>query len=123
MKKTVYLIGLIAIAFFLADYFGPVAFLDSSKWYMLVFFSALSYLLDLLNKAGLVNSGEKFIEYYLTFTVIRMIGSLIFITTFILLGHEKPILFVLNFFALYLCFTVFEINNLYRTLRRFSERR
>jgi hypothetical protein len=119
MKKSALLIALFAIAFFLADYFGPIGFLDSSKWYILIFFSALSYLLSLLNKGGLVSSGDNFIQYYLAFTAIRMVGSLIFIATFILLGHENPILFILNFFALYLCFTMFEIINLYRNLRRF----
>lgn len=121
MLKTLYLIILLSIVFFIAEKLGLKQVFHQEKWVILIFLSALSYLMHLLNTEGMANNGDKFINYYLVFTVIRFVGSLIFVAVYLILGVESEVLFILNFFALYLCFTMFEIINLYRNLRRFSE--
>lgn len=119
MYKNLIFIGLIAIVFFLVDTFKIDIYLHGSKWYILTFFVAFSYLYNVLIKLGFENNRKNFVQFYLSTVIIRLVASLIFIAVFLYLKVENPNLFVLNFFALYLCFSFFEIQNLYCKLRRF----
>lgn len=120
MRKTLVLIALIAIVFFLADKLGPWSWIHPLKWFILAYFAAISYLFHLLTTLGMRNNRENFINFYLSTIIIRFITTLVFLIAFLVNDIEKPFLFVGNFFALYLCFTVFEIYGLYSNLRRFS---
>lgn len=120
MRNTLIAYLVIIIVFFLATNLGISEWLHPQKWIILSFFGAMSYLYHLLLENGMKNNREKFIEFNLTTIAARMILSLLFIGTLLYLKVEKPKLFVGNFFALYLFFTLFEIINLVRKLRRFS---
>ncbi len=119
MAKKLILPILFAIVFFLAGFWGLDRFLHPHKWIILAFFVAIDYLFYLLTELGMKSNREKFIEFYLSTVIIRLVFSIVFIGTELLLKVEKPFLFVGNFFALYLFFTIFEISTLYRKLRRF----
>lgn len=120
MRNTIVLIIVVSIVFFLADKLGPWAWFHPYKWFILAYFGALSYLIHLLTSLGMRNNRENFINFYLSTIIIRFITTLIFLIAFLIKDIDKPFLFVGNFFALYLCFTVFEIYGLYSNLRRFS---
>jgi hypothetical protein len=64
------------------------------------------------------NNREKFVQFYLSTVVGRLILSVIFIGAFLYAGLTDSVLFIINFFALYLFYTSFEIYGLYRNLRR-----
>ena len=68
---------------------------------------------------GLKNEGEKFIPFQMISLTIRFILSVIFIGFFAYIHTPDMVLFVSNFFVLYLCSTNFEIFGLLRNLRRF----
>lgn len=121
MLRTAGVFALPIIAFFLAKPLGFEHLIHPQKWIMLAFFGAMSYLTYTLTTIGLRNNQEKFIELYFVSFSIRLVLMLVFIGTMLLVGSEKPYLFVINFFVLYLLFTVFEIINILRKLRRFSK--
>lgn len=119
MLKTILLYILILIVFFLADYFGLVGYLHPMKYIMLVFFGAVAYLFHVLLKQGMRDKGDKFIQFYLSTVLIRFVASGVFVAVVLYNKVEDVKLFVVNFFVLYLFFTLFEIFGLYRNLRRF----
>ncbi len=120
MLKTAFLILFFAIVFFLADQLKLNLPLHEHRWYMLAFFSVLSFLFHSLVDQGKRNDNEKFIQFYLASVVIRLLACIVFVLVFLLNGLENKGTFLLNFFALYLCFTAFEIYLLSANLRRFS---
>ncbi len=119
MLRTGVLITLIAIVFFVADHFFKMSYFHPQKWVMLAFFSAISFLFHTLIDQGIKNKGDKFIQFYLVTVIVRIIACILFVAFFLFRGVENQGLFILNFFVLYLCFTLFEILGLYRNLRRF----
>ena len=69
---------------------------------------------------GFRDKRDKFVEFYLSTVVARLLGCIAFVAACLYLGVGNAPVFVANFFALYLFYTVFEIYGLYRTLRRDS---
>lgn len=120
MRKTILLTSVLAIVFFLADFSGLNGWLHPLKWIILSFFFCTSWMTNLLSEQGMANNGEKFIVFYLASVVIRIVSALVFITVILVKRVDKTYLFLANFFALYLCFTLFEIIFIVRKLRRFS---
>lgn len=110
------------IVFFLADYFSVEDYLHKDKWYILLFFFITQYLSFQIHKYAFEDLNKNFIALHLSSLVIKFILSLIFVGIMIWNMTSDPMLFVANFFVLYLFFTVFEIYNLNTNLRRFSER-
>lgn len=122
MIRTVILTAILIIVFFLAKYFGIDYLLHPKKWLILGFFVAFSFLFHRVIEFGLREKQKNFIPFYLSTVVLRLILSLIFIGIELYLGLQNQELFILNFFVLYLFYTIFEIWNLSRKLRHNSEK-
>jgi hypothetical protein len=120
MLKTVTLTGIIIIVFFLFSFIGLGHLLHQQKWVMLIFFVSISFLLNLFSKQGLSNNRENFVTFYLASIVSRLILCIIFVGVELYLDVPDVKIFIINFFVLYLCYTVFEISELYRNLRQNS---
>lgn len=118
MLRTLIATILLGIVFFLAQHFHADAFLHPYIWYILAFYFGLSFLVHRLMEFGLRNKREKFVTFYISSIVARIILSIVFIALFLYRGLTDSFLFVINFFALYLFYTCFEIYGLYRNLRR-----
>ncbi|MFT7419227.1 MAG: hypothetical protein ACI9QN_000145 [Arcticibacterium sp.] len=119
MLKTALSIASILIVFFIADYLGPFSYLHEWKYVMVVFFAAISFLLHTLVGVGIDAQSDKFIIFYLTSVIIRFLACIIFVVVSLHMDVGNVAVFIINFFALYLFFTSFEILGLYRNLRRF----
>lgn len=119
MRSSILFTLSVAIVFFIVDRLDGGLLIHPQKWIILSFFFFLSYFFERLNSIGLQKGPESFIPFFLSTVVIRLISSLIFIGLELYLGIEDHRLFILNFFVLYLCYTVFEIIVLSRKLRRF----
>ncbi|WP_221393361.1 hypothetical protein [Dyadobacter sp. NIV53] len=109
---------LLGIVLFLAQRFHIDSLVHTNIWYILAFFFGLSFFIHRLMDIGLRNNREKFVTYYMATIVGRIILSLIFIAIFLYKGLTDPFIFIVNFFALYLFYTCFEIYGLYCNLRR-----
>ncbi|AFK05436.1 hypothetical protein Emtol_4313 [Emticicia oligotrophica DSM 17448] len=120
MLRTLIFTVFFIIVFFLAKYFGVDSFLHPKRWLILGFFVAFSFLMHRLIDMGLQGKEKNFIAFYLAATVLRLILSLVFIGIELYFGLQQQELFIINFFVLYLFYTVFEIWNLSRNLRQNS---
>ena len=120
MLRSLLLTLLLGIVFFLAPTLGIADWIHPSAGYMILFFTGISFLIHRLMEYGFSNKRDKFVEFYLSTVVIRLILCVIFVSIFLYLGVENQPIFIANFFALYLFYTIFEIFGLYRNLRRDS---
>lgn len=118
MFRSILATLILGIVLFLASYIGLDSYLHPYIWYILAFFLGVSFLIHRLMEFGLRNKREKFVTFYISTIVAKLIFSLIFIGLFLYNGLSDSFLFVINFFALYLFYTCFEIYGLYRNLRR-----
>ena len=118
MLRSIIASIILAIALFLVQRFVNPIWIHPHIWYILVFFVMLSFLIHRLMEYGLRNNREKFVTFYLSTIVGRLILSIIFIGIFLYSGLTDSFTFVINFFALYLFYTCFEIYGLYCNLRR-----
>ncbi|TDE16282.1 hypothetical protein [Dyadobacter psychrotolerans] len=118
MLRTTIATTILGIALFLAQRFNLKSFIHPDIWYILAFFFGLSFLIHRLMEFGMRNNREKFVTFYISTIVGRLILSLIFIALFLYRGLTDSFLFIINFFALYLFYTCFEIYGLYCNLRR-----
>ncbi len=87
---------------------------------MLAFFLGVSFLFHRLMEFGFKDKRDKFVEFYLSTVVARLILCVIFVGVYLYLEVDQIEVFIANFFALYLFYTIFEIYGLYRNLRRDS---
>ncbi len=101
------------------QYFGFADYVHTKIWIIFAFFLAIAFLNYQLMKFAFERNREKFIVFFMASVVIRLILSLIFLSTFIFIHLENAQLFVVNFFVLYLCLLVFEIFENSRNLQRF----
>lgn len=120
MLRSLLLTLLLGIAFFSVERFGYGFYVHPWINYMLLFFLAISFLIHRLMEFGFRNKRGKFVEFYLSTVVARLLLCIAFVAVAFYLGVGNAPVFVANFFALYLFYTVFEIYGLYRTLRRDS---
>ncbi|TLV01159.1 hypothetical protein [Dyadobacter luticola] len=118
MLRTLIATIILGIVLFLVQRYLPFPILHPYIWYILIFFFGLSFFAHRLMEFGLRNNREKFVTFYISTIVGRIILSLVFIGLFLYQGLTDSFLFVTNFFALYLFYTCFEIYGLYRNLRR-----
>ncbi len=121
MKSILIQTAMVAIVFFLAESLGIKHLIHSKSWHILAFFFSIYYLSDLLNSIGLKDKNKNFISFHLASVAIKLLMSMVFVAVFLFLKVDNSKIFIFNFFALYLFFTVFEIYRLSTNLRRFSE--
>lgn len=118
--RNLVLIFVVGIVFFLAPSIGLSSYLHPLKWTLFAFFLTISYLNYVLMNQAFAQNREKFIVFSLASMVGRLILSLVFVSVMVLVGTPNRRLFILNFFALYLLFTSFEVWSNLANLRRFS---
>lgn len=85
---------------------------------MVIFFLSISFLVHRLMDFGFQNNREKFVQFYMVTIVARIILCLVFVGVFLWRGVGGVKLFILDFLALYIFYTAFEIYILSRNLRR-----
>ncbi len=84
---------------------------------LLYFFISSSFLGLLIAFKGLNNSGGNSVIFILISIGLKMFLSLVFLLIYLFTFKVNDVLFVLNFFSFYLCFTFFEVKSLLINLR------
>lgn len=92
-----------------------------SIWKTLFFLATLSFLIHLLNSFLIRNFPENFLQITVLAIIIRFIASLMFIGWQVWDGMENIILFIANFFTIFLFYLVFDIYIIISTLRQNSK--
>lgn len=118
MLRSLLFTALLAFAFFLAEQVGYTRFVHPLWTVMLLFYLSVSFLMHRLVELGNQDKGEKFIPFYMAFTVARLVLSVAFAGFFIYRGVADRRTFILDFLVLYIFYTAFEIYGLSSNLRR-----
>jgi hypothetical protein len=103
-----------ALIYFLKDQKFPV--LHDKIWIMHVGFFLLTLILHQITSLGLKNKKDFHVFYFISIAL-RFIFCIILVFIILKNSPNKPLNFLLNFFALYLIYTSFEIYFLLRNLR------
>ncbi|WP_442794867.1 hypothetical protein [Pelobium manganitolerans] len=120
-KFALYYILLLALSSFvywaLNQYLFPQAALIPFFWLAYAYMALITLLVYGLSVVGIKMGGEYQSTIILGAIVVRLLLTLCFLMFYILKVKVDAVLFVANFFSIYLLFTVFEIYCLLRNLR------
>lgn len=95
--------------------------IHSSIWGIFGFVVGLSYLVNAFALWLYKKSPENFLQIKLLGMVIRILSSLGFIAILVVMGVENIILFIANFFILFLFYLTFDIYTFISNLRPISK--
>ena len=90
-------------------------------WEIVAFMAITSFLISLLNSFLLKNFGENFFQIMVLAMILRFIASLVFIGVEVWPGMENIILFIADFFVVFLFYLVFDIYAFLANLRPISK--
>lgn len=113
----VYTAVLAGIAVALPHLFPGIQLLIKKFWLVFGFLAGLTFIAYIVAFLGMRRNPESGIMAIMGSIAIKMLFSMAFVLVYSLNSKEKSIVFVLNFFSLYLLFTFFEIYCLLRNLR------
>lgn len=111
---------LAGIIYAMQNYFLP-NWIHSSVWKILSFFALLTWLTGTFVHYLIKLSKENSPNILLGATALRFLASLGFIVIYLFLNVENIILFVANFFIIYLFYLIFDIYGLIANLRPHSK--
>ena len=90
-------------------------------WFIMVFSALLGFLVIAVAHWGIKNfDAQMRPTVFIGITVMRLLLSMVFIGAAIFLGVEERVLWVINFFAVYLLYLVFELYTILSNLRAIS---
>jgi hypothetical protein len=106
----------VVVVILLFDFFLPQT-IHPSIWTIFAFVAGLSYLLSTVTHWLYQKSPENFIYLKLLGMLIRILSSLGFIGILVVLDLENIILFIANFFIIFLSYMIFDIYYFISNLR------
>ena len=103
-------------------YLLPFAFAESQIlvgkfWVIFGFLAGITFIAYVMADLGIKRNPETGVMAIMGSIALKMIFSMAFVLIYSLNSKEKGMVFVLNFFSLYLLFSFFEIFSLLRNLR------
>jgi hypothetical protein len=104
------------IFYVLQEYIKP-EWVHESFWTILSFFILLTWLTGMFTHYLLQLSKDNSVNILLGSIGIRLLASIGFIATMLVIGVENKILFVANFFIIYFFYLLFDIYTLLANLR------
>ncbi|SNS08712.1 hypothetical protein SAMN06295967_10385 [Belliella buryatensis] len=111
---------LAGVIYMFQNYIQP-AWIHDSIWKILSFFALLTWVTGTFVHYLIKLSKENSPNILLGATAIRFLASLGFIVIYLFLDVENIILFVINFFIIYLFYLIFDIYGLIANLRPHSK--
>ncbi len=108
---------LIGIATFLPYLFPGVNLLVAKFWLLFGFMAGVTLIAYVLAYLGIKRTPEMGVMAIMASIAVKMIFCMAFVLIYSQKVKETGFVFALNFFSLYLLFTVFEIYGLLRNLR------
>ncbi|MEJ7557390.1 MAG: hypothetical protein WKF66_03710 [Pedobacter sp.] len=114
---TIYTVLLAGIAYTIQHALPDVQILASKFWVVFIFLAAITFIAYIVADIGIKRNPETGIMAIMGSIALKMIFSMAFVLIYSLNSKEKGMVFVLNFFSLYLLFSFFEIYALLRNLR------
>ena len=120
-KFLIYYLILVTISslscYFLSYIFYPKTILINNFWVVYGFMALVTLIVYYLSDIGIKKGGDQQSFILLAAISIRLILTLFFVVIFTQKTRVDSLLFIINFFSVYLLFTTFEIYCLLRNLR------
>jgi len=113
----IYTALLAGIAFFIPSVFPTIKILTTKFWLVFGFLGGITFIAFVVAFLGIKRNPETGILAIMGSIAIKMLFSMAFVLIYSINNKGKDVVFVLNFFSLYLLFTFFEIYCLLRNLR------
>ena len=113
---SLFILGMILI---LQQFLGSI--ISPSIWTIFYFVIILSYSVSFFALWLYKKSPENFLQIKLLGMVVRILASLTFIAVMVWKGEENIILFISNFFILFLFYLIFDIYTFISNLRPISK--
>jgi hypothetical protein len=117
LSYLIYTLILAGIAYGLQYQFQDSKILANKFWIVFGFLAGITYIAYTVADLGIKRNPETGIMAIMGSIALKMIFSMAFVLIYSLNSKEKGMVFVLNFFSLYLLFSFFEIYCLLRNLR------
>jgi hypothetical protein len=117
LHYLIYTAILAGIAVSLPHLFPKVQLLANSFWLVFGFLAGITFIAYILAFLGIKRNPETGVLAIMGSIAVKMLFSMAFVLIYSLNHKEKGLVFVFNFFSLYLLFTFFEIYGLLRNLR------
>jgi hypothetical protein len=117
ISYLIYTAVLAGVAYGLQDQFSEVKILAGKFWIVFGFLAGITFIAYVMADLGIKRNPETGIMAIMGSIAVKMIFSMAFVLIYSLNTTEKGMVFVLNFFSLYLLFSFFEIYCLLRNLR------
>lgn len=117
LSYLLYTALLAGMAIALPYLFPTVKLLANNFWLVFGFLGGLTFLAYILAFLGIKRNPETGVLAIMASIAIKMLFSMAFVLIYSLNNKGKDLVFVFNFFSLYLLFTFFEIYGLLRNLR------
>lgn len=114
---TGYAIVIAGGALALQDWLQPTAVLSPNFWLLLGFLYFLTLIVYVLSVLGIKRGGEAGVLSILGGIIIKFLLAASLFLVILLKSNENQLVLGLNFFSIYLLFTVFEVIFLLRILR------
>jgi hypothetical protein len=116
VKLFIYSLLIGGLVFVIQAFLRP-DWIHSTFWIMLSFFMLLTWVTGMLTSYLIQISKDNSVNILLGAIGIRLMASIGFITIMLLLKTENIILFVVNFFTVYLLYLLFDIYGVIANLR------
>jgi hypothetical protein len=120
MLKLILFTIILAILLYIADHFFIPSLIHAEIWVILGFFFALAIMGHRITQIAFQRNKDNVAIYYFVVMLIRLLISAVFIAIYLYKGIQDKMVFIGNFFILYLLYVAFEINSLLTNLRRNS---
>lgn len=117
INYTFYVLAIGLVAYALPILFPQVKLLSDNFWLVFGYLSVLTYIAYVLANFGIKRNPEAGVMAIMGSITLKLLFALGFVLVYSLKSTEKDLVFVLNFFSLYLLFTFFELYGLLRNLR------
>lgn len=111
---------LLVVLILILQFILPVV-VHSKIWEIVAFMAITSSLISLLNAFLLKNFGENFFQIMVLAMILRFIASLVFIGLEVWPGMANIILFIADFFIVFLFYLIFDIYAFLSNLRPISK--
>ena len=105
------------VAYLLPSMFPGVTVLTNKFWVVFGFLAGITFIAYVVADLGMKRNPEVGVMAIMGSIALKMIFSMAFVLIYSMNTKEKGMVFVLNFFSLYLLFSFFEIYSLLRNLR------
>jgi hypothetical protein len=105
------------VAYLLPSMFPGVPVLTNKFWVVFGFLAGITFIAYVVADLGMKRNPEMGVMAIMGSIALKMIFSMAFVLIYSINTKEKGMVFVLNFFSLYLLFSFFEIYSLLRNLR------